>query len=119
MKRLRIACCAAVALVAVGARAGETPYGSQGPSVYYYACVAMPAANGQPAYVSPVFADTAKVGRESLTAAFRKFVAQKYGLSGQNGACIANGSASGAEAAKKDMTRFAKSVVETSWKPSG
>jgi hypothetical protein len=118
MKQLRIATWTAVALLAAGARAGETPYGSQGPSVYYYACIAMPGANGAPAYASAVFADTAKVGQAALNDAFRKFLKQKYGLSGQNGVCQAAASADGAEAGKKDMTQHIKNVVETGWKPS-
>ena len=119
MKTRFFAMCAAVAWLAMDARAGETPYGSQGPSAYYYFCFATASGNGMPTYATPVFADTAKAGQQALSTAFRKFLAQKYGASGQNGACMPNGSAAAAEASKKDRLQFAKNVVDTGWTPSG
>ena len=117
MKTVKLATLIAVAGVASGAHAGETPYGSHA-GVHYYSCIAMPSANGQPTYVSPVFADSANAGQQALNDAFRRYLAQKYALSGQNGACVASGTAEAAEAAKKDSLRFAKNVIETGWTPS-
>lgn len=119
-----------LALLSAPTLAGETPYGSQRPTLMYWWCQGGSTSYAtNPAevtyYSSNVFAnDSAKthMGQQELNAAFWKFVVAKYGVPASSGAasCQSGGSEGNTNTYKADQLRIlsmnkTSKVVETDW----